>query len=238
MVLYGEEGLFRVGPEEGFTLIELLIAVALIGVGIFASVQAFGGIQRSIQYSKSRALAATVAQEKMQIIMQKPYYEVMVTTAPLFISEPNGTLTYDNGYFAPETMEEGGITFTRYTNIQVIQENSGTIQVLPPNTPDTGMRQITETVVWGSDSGNKLVTLQNVLNNPNTVMANAVLQGTVKNATTNVGIANALVDAAENVGWRDNTDGYEWNYYKINLAAGGFSFRAPARRDTTLRLLR
>ena len=45
------------------------------------------------------------------------------------------------------------MSFTRYTNIQVVQENSGVIQVLPPTTPDTGMRQISETVVWHTQDG-------------------------------------------------------------------------------------
>ena len=207
------------------TLVELLIATALIGIGVIAAVGSFKGITQSIQASKGRSLAANIAQEKVQILMQKSYYEILVTTAPNYVVEPSSTIAYDPGYFPPEVLNEGGMQFTRYTNIQVAQENSGAIQILPPETPDTGMRQITETVIWHTDSGDRFLTVQNVINNPSTVMANAVLLGVVKDAN-GVGIANGLVDAAENIGWRDNTDNL--GNYLIHLSPGSLTFQASA----------
>ncbi len=160
--------------NAGMTLMELMIALALIGIGILAAVESFKGITKSIQYSKARTLAANIAQEKMQIIMQKSYYEVLATTAPAFYVDASTTIPYDPSYFAPETFSEGGVTFTRYTYVQVVQENSGSIQILSPNTPDTGMRKFTETVFWATPiRANKYLSIQSVLNNPNTVMSNA-----------------------------------------------------------------
>lgn len=216
----------RRGQERGLSLIELVIAIALVGVGILAALGSFRGISRAIQSSKGRMLASNVAQEKMQILMQKSYYEVLVTTNTAYLVEGSSSIAYDRGYFPPETLSEGGMTFTRYTDIQVVQENSGIIQPLPPSTPDTGMRQITETVVWSTADGDKWVTVQNVLNNPNTVMSNAILLGVVRDAATGATIQNALVDAAENVGWRDSTDAS--GRFTINLSPGTLDFVATA----------
>jgi prepilin-type N-terminal cleavage/methylation domain-containing protein len=66
--------------EQGITLVELMIAVALMGVGIMAAIGSYKGIQQSIQFSKGRTLATNIAQEKIQVLMQKSYYEVLVTT--------------------------------------------------------------------------------------------------------------------------------------------------------------
>ena len=135
--------------NSGLTLMELMIAVALVGIGILASVSAFNGISQAIQSSKAGTLAANIAQEKMQIIMQKFYYEVLVTTAPAYRTDFTPNIPYDPTYFYPETLVEGGMTFTRLTYVQVVQEvcSPCTISVLPPLTPDTGMRQITVTVI-------------------------------------------------------------------------------------------
>lgn len=198
----------------------------------------FSTIHEAIQTSKGKTLASNIAQEKMQIIMQKTYYEVLVTTNPSYLTISGTTIAYDPSYFPPETIVEGGMTFTRYTNVDVVQENSGSISVLPPSTPDTGMRQITEHVVWNTNKGSKFITMRNLLNNPSTVMSRSVLRGSVTNAITGSAISGALVNAAENVGWQDTSDGS--GNFLINLSPGTFSFTAslsgyfPATVSVTL----
>ncbi|MFA5975091.1 MAG: carboxypeptidase-like regulatory domain-containing protein [Elusimicrobiota bacterium] len=199
----------------------------VLGIGIIASFGAFGGIQKAIQYSKARTLSSNLAHEKMQIVMQKPYYEILVTTNPAYDTRFTPYLPYDPGYFPPETLLEGSIRFTRLTYIQVVQENSGVIQVLPPGSGDTGMRQVTVSVVWQNGSDYRFHSLQNVINNPNTIMSNAVIKGRVSDTLTTAGVPSALVDAAENVGWRDTSNAS--GDYTINLAPGTFNFVATAQ---------
>lgn len=203
-----------------------MIAVALIGIGILASIQTFTKIHEAIQTSKGKTLATTIGQEKMQTIMQKSYYEVLVTTDPAYRTVQGTAIPYDPSYIAPEDIVEGGIRFTRYTYVQVVQENSGSFVVLPPTTPDTGLRQVTVTVVWSTSKGERFSTMRSVVNNPSTVMARSILRGTVTNANTGVALADALVNAAENVGWQDTTSAT--GSYLINLSPGTFNFVASA----------
>ena len=141
------------GAQAGVTLVELMIAVALIGVGILASVSAFSLVHKSIQSSKAITLATNLAQEKMQIIMQQSYYNILVTTVPYYDTAFTPTLPYDRGYFPPETILQGSISFTRLTYVEVVYENNGAISPLPPLTPDTGMRRITIDVLWQVPTG-------------------------------------------------------------------------------------
>ena len=76
-----------------------MIAAALIGIGILGAISSFNLISRSIQSSKARSLATNLAQEKMQIIMQKSYYEILVTTAPAYNLQTGQTIPYDPNLF-------------------------------------------------------------------------------------------------------------------------------------------
>jgi hypothetical protein len=212
----------------GVTLTELVISLAIIGIGILGTIAAINGIHRSIQTSKARTLAANLAQEKMQIIMQKTYYEILATTAPAYDTSSGQTIAYDPNYFPPETILEGSVWFTRLTDVQVVTDSTGSIQILPPDTPDTGMRQITIAVLWGAAGGSQknVLTIQNIINNPDTVMSNCLGKGKVTDAVTTNAIPAALVDVAENIGWRSNTDSQ--GNYLIHLSPGTFDFVATA----------
>lgn len=214
----------------GVTLVELMIALALITIGIIAMVNSFGFIQKAIQASKNKTLASNLAQEKMQIIKQKVYYQVLVTSDPAHNTTDFSpeSIDYDTGYFPPENITEAGVTYTRYTLIQVARENSGQIEKLSPSTPDTGMRLINITVMWSQGGVKRKLALRSLMANPDTVMSNAVFNGTVKDnaSPTPAAIPGALVNIAENMGWRDMADGA--GIYSINASPGNFTMVASA----------
>ena len=211
----------------GVTLVELMIALALVTIGIIAMVNSFGFIQKAIQASKNKTLASNLAQEKMQIIKQKVYYQVIVTTDPAHntVDFAPESIDYDTGYFPPETITEAGVIYTRYTLIQVARENSGQIEVLAPTTPDTGMRLIHVTVVWSQGGVKRKLSLRSLLANPDTVMSNAVFTGHVRD-TGGTAIPGALVNIAENMGWRDTAD--VTGAYSISASPGSFNMVATA----------
>ena len=218
--LKGENALKSQG---GASLVEMMIALGILSVATLGLVASFRDVQRSIQMSRDKTLAANLAQEQIQIIEEESYPNVIPTLNPSFLS--NGT-PYDTVNFPPETILEGGVNFTRYTDIQVVMDKNGTLTTLPPTTPDTGMRQITVTVTWTQDSQTQYLSLNSVMSNPDTVEANSSLTGTVSDATTGNPIAGANVDVAEDLGWSSLTNAS--GLYSISLSPGSFNLVASA----------
>lgn len=216
---------FPTDESAGTTLVELMIAVSILGIVSIGMVGAFATVTKSIQFSKSRTLASTLAQEQMQIMKQKAFNKVLVTTSTVYLTEFSPNIPYDSGYYPPENIVEGGIEYNRYTYVQVAQENSGTLQYLGA-VPDTGMKALLVTVTWNQGSEKKKVQLRNIISNIDTTMTNAIFSGKVQIYPTSVGIPNARVTMAENVGYSDTTDSS--GDYSINLSPGSYSIVAWA----------
>ncbi len=206
------------------TLVEMMISLVILSVAVLGLIAAFGGVQRGIEMAKDKTLASNLAQEKMQIIQQQTYFSVVPTMTPA--SLPDGTL-YDTDTFPPETITEGGKTFTRYTYVQVIKQNNGTLQVLPPTTPDTGLREITVDVEWQEGGETKKLVLNSVMANPDTVESNCAFSGAVTDAGTGLPIDNALVVVAENISWFNSTNAQ--GDYSIGLSPGSYNLVASAK---------
>jgi type II secretory pathway pseudopilin PulG len=195
----------RLRLESGVTLTEVMIATAIMSIAVLGMVGAFGGIQKAVQVSKNKTLASNLAQEQMQILTQQNYYQVLTTPSPVFLTNVTPNIPYDNTYFPPQTIMQGGILYTWYTYVQVAMENNGAIVVMPPSTPDTGLRLVTISVTWQEGGTTKQAVVNSILSNPNTVMTNSQFTGTVTDATSGAVIVGALVNIAENLGWRDTT---------------------------------
>ncbi len=213
--------------RPGVTLVELMVAVAVLTVAVVGLMGAFSFIQKGIQAAKNRTMASNLAQEKIQILKQKVYYQVLVTTDPAHdpTSFAPEVLDYDTGYFPPEEITEAGVTYTRYTYVQVVKENSGQLEMLAPDTPDTGMKLITVTVTWSQGGVKRKLSMRNVMANPDTVMTNSIFNGAVRD-TGGDPINGALVSITENSGWRDSTDAM--GQYTINAAPGMYTMSVRA----------
>jgi len=215
--------------RAGVSLVELMIALAILTIGIVSLMGTFSYIQKAVQLSKNRTLASNLAQEKMQILKQKSYYQVIVTTDP----DHNTTdfapdvLDFDTGYFPPENVTEAGVTYTRYTYVQLVKEDSGVLMDLAPHVPDTGMKRITVTVTWGVAGGKRRVTVRSILANPDTVLSNVIFSGTVKTTdTVPVALTGAVVQIAEGAGWSDTCDSS--GQYTINATPGTYTLIASS----------
>ena len=198
-----------------------MISTALLSVASVGMIGSFTGIQKALQISKSTTLAANLAQEQLQILKQKIYYQVLVTTSPAYDAAFAPPSAYDTGYFPPETIMEGGVIFTRYTLVEVVKEDSGVITVLPPATPDTGMKLVTVTVAWRLAGAPKRLAVRTIVANPDTVTANAIFTGVVRDAGTMAPIPGAVVTVAENLGWRDSSNAS--GSYSINASPGSYT---------------
>lgn len=222
-------GCIRKSTRSGATLTELMIATAVMTIGVVGLTGSFINVQKGIQFAKNKTLASNLAQEKIQILTQKNYYEVLVSPAANFRVDVVPNVTYDTVYFPPETILEGGVTYTRYTYVQVVTEDPGTgaIVIEPPQTPDTGLRLITVSVVWSVGGNPQQLTVNTVLTNPSSVMAISVVQGTIRDASTGTPIAGAVANMAENMGWRATTPAN--GQFSINASIGNFTLIASAQ---------
>ncbi|MEQ1918669.1 MAG: carboxypeptidase regulatory-like domain-containing protein [Elusimicrobiota bacterium] len=215
------------GSQAGVTLIEMMVSVVILSVGILGLIASFGSIQKSMQLSKGKTLASNLAQEKLHILMQKPYMQVIPTPNPSGVNTdyvPN--ISYDTSYFPIEYILQGGITYKRLTYIQGVRENSGILDRVSPETPDTGMRLITITILWTEGGDRRRLELSSVLSNPDSVMGNSALTGLVTIDATATPIVGALVVVAENTGWRDSTNAS--GLYSIILSPGNATLMASA----------
>jgi prepilin-type N-terminal cleavage/methylation domain-containing protein len=212
--------------NRGLSLVEMLVALSLLSVGALSFFGVFGGIARGVQNAKARSLAANLCQEQVQILKQKNYYRVLVTTAPAFDLRFSTPVPYDTSYFPPETVLEGGITFTRLTNLDIAQEVSGNITTLAPTSSDTGMKLLTVTTVWTQGEDVRKVETRNVLSNPDAVMTSSILRGRLTNASTAAALPGGSVVVSENTGFVDTTNAT--GDYEINLFPGNYNLFVTA----------
>lgn len=207
------------------TLVELMIGVTVIGIISLGFAGVFTNISKSLFVSKSRTLATNLAQEQVQILKQKSFYKILVTTATDSIPDLTEVIPYDTGYYPPENITEGSISFTRYTYVQVANENSGALQYFGA-IQDTGMKAITVTVVWRQGPETKRIQLRSIVSNIDTTMSNAVFIGNVTNNSGGAAISGASVIIAENVGYQDLTN--TLGAYKVNVSPGSYQMMALA----------
>lgn len=203
-----------------------MVATAVLSTAVVGLVASFAGLQVGLQVAKGKTFASNLAMEKMQILKQMNYYQILVTPSPSYDNTFNPPIPYDTTYFPQETILEGGVTYTRSTLVQSVIDNSGTI-VPVAAAQDTGMRLITVTISWQQAGQKKQIAMNSIIANPYSIMSTSIVGGTVKDSTTNNPIQGALVDLAENLGWQDwsNATGV----YQINPLAGSYTLIATAQ---------
>lgn len=200
----------------GVTLVELMTAMVIMSIGILGMVGAFRYINIGIQSPKGRSLANNLAQEKIEVLKNKSYFRVMVSTA--FDDDHNfdpAAYRYDVAPNGSEYLNVGGINFTRRVLIRKVSEDPyGALQYLDWNDPDTGLKEILVYVSWFEAGTWKKMELRNLRGNPDRVNLGAIFTGTVLEAGGSTPpIQGAVVRAQENPARYDTTD-----------ASGAFSF--------------
>lgn len=204
--------LFR-KPRAGVSLTELIIATVILAVGIVGLMATFRFIAINIQKSKAKALANNLAMEQIEIMKSKSYYSLLVTTSTTNDGRFSPAIAYDNAAYAPETIEEGGMIFTRATLVESVFQNGSALTVVPWTDDDTGLKKITVYVIWDENGNWRYYSHQNLLSNLSTGVLDGRITGTVTNQGTGTPIAGAIVTAIENN-----------NYRAISNSGGVYSF--------------
>lgn len=213
--------------RRGVTLVELMVATVIISIGVLGMTGAFRYINLGIQAPKGRSLANNLAQEKIEVLKNKSYFRVMVTTSTaLDHNFDPAAYEYDAYPNGSETLNVGGINFTRRIWIRKVSEDSdGDLTYVNWNLPDTGLKEILVYVTWVEGGSWKKVELRNLRSNPDRTNLGAMFTGTVVSAASgNPPIQGVIVRAQENPARYAVTDSA--GAYGFSIEAGSYTLQA------------
>ncbi len=198
---------------RGVTLTELMVAVVILTIGVLGMFGAFQYINMAIHGSRTKTLATNLAQERIEALKNSTYYELLVTTSSSVDSTVSPAVTYDNSNYPPETISVGGIIFTRYTLVTMAQMTNNVITSVSNTYPDTGMKEISVSIVWADNGVRKSWTLNNLLENPFVNPLDSSLSGYAA-TTAGVKLPGVRIDVEQYPDYSATTD-----------ASGSYSFR-------------
>lgn len=187
--------------RKAVTLVELMIAVAIMSIGILGMVGAFKFFNVGIQSAKTKSLANNIAQERIEYLKNRSYYRVLVTTQTASPADTNFTpaMVYDAYPNGQEIVNVGGIDFIRRVYIRKVNEDpdTGDLEYLSWNAPDTGLKEIKVSVVWLERGEWRKLEVRNLRENPERVNQSASVSGQVSDASTTLDLEDVVVRAQE-----------------------------------------
>jgi type II secretory pathway pseudopilin PulG len=217
--------------DSGVSLVELVIAMSILSVAVIGFVSSFHYISRSIHISRARTLASNLAQEKIENMKDISYHKLQLSTQTATDNNFNPALVYDLNNEAPETIEIGGLIFTRRTFVAFAEVDAATneISTVTFNYPDTGMKELRVQVIWEERGAWKKMELENVYENPDIDPLNTIINGCVDTTSTpdcsDGGISGALVEVM-GTDWKDTADSN--GEYTMAVHAGTYTVRASS----------
>lgn len=213
-----------VSRRAGVTLTELMIAVSVLTIGVISSMGAFKYINKAMLQSRIKTIATNLAQEKMEVLRNKPYFQLLVTTATAVSTGYSPNFTYDTENYPPQTITLWGLpALTRVVNIDYVSLSGSVVTALPYTSNDTGMKRITVIVSWTDASGTKQrVRLDSYFENPTAAVLSAGFTGTVSNVSGGAAVGNALVQVQGAPKWRGYSDPVT-GVYRFQVAPGTYT---------------
>lgn len=216
--------------RAGVTLVELMIAMAIVTIGVVGTMGSFKYINEALEQSRIKSIATNIAQEKMEVLKNKSYFQLMVTTAPALSSGFNPNFTYDPNNYPPEVFTLWGLpALTRSVNIDYVSVSGASVSTIPYSNDDPGMKKITVYVSWTKKGTAKKVQLDSYYQNPGAATLSAGFNGRItESGSPAMGV---LVQVAGVPKWRSysNSNGdYSFqvvpgSYTLVCSSAGFFS---------------
>lgn len=193
--------------RAGVTLTELMIAVSIITIGVIGGMGSFAYINRAITQSRLKTIASNLAQEQMEVLKNKTYYQLLVTTNSATSSGFNPNFNYDLENYPPLVITLWGIPpLTRRVNIDYVAVNGSEVAVLPYTSSDPGMKRVSVYVTWEDAGTPKKVQFDSYYENPSVAVMSSGFSGTVTNISGGAPIGDALVQVQDSPKWRAYTN--------------------------------
>jgi hypothetical protein len=201
--------------------VELVVSLLLLTVAALMGFGPFRNLSVSTQHAKTKSLANNLAQEQIEILKNKSYYSLLITTASFNDTRFSPAISYDTGNYPMESLTEGGIAYTRATRVDFAYQNGNSISLAPYTADDTGLKLITTYVLWRDEGNWKCLTLQNLMSSPATSQLNARIAGAVTRAGAGTPIAGAKVQTVEKPDYSGVTDNA--GNYTFSVSAGSYT---------------
>jgi prepilin-type N-terminal cleavage/methylation domain-containing protein len=212
--------------RRGVTLTELMVAMVILTVGVLAGVGSFRYISVAIAQSRLKTIATNLAQEKMEVLKNKSYFLLLVTTQTAASTGYDPGFIYDTGNYAPETITLWGLPpLTRVVNIDYAAVSGTSVSTVPFTSNDTGMKKITVVVYWEERGVSRKVQVDSYYENPSVATLSTGFTGTVSIAGGGA-LAGALVQVVGSPKWRAYADSA--GLYSFQVAPGSYTLSASS----------
>lgn len=209
--------------RAGVTLTELMIAVSVLTIGVIGSMGAFKYINKAMTRSRIKTIATNLAQEKMEVLRNKPYFQLLVTTATTLSTGYSTNFSYDTDNYPPQTFTLWGMpALTRVVNVDYITLSGSVATPLSYSDNDPGMKRVTVTVMWTQEGTPQKVQIESYYENPTAAVLSAGFTGTVTNAAGGAAVGDALVQVQGSPKWRGYSDPVT-GVYRFQVAPGTYT---------------
>ena len=211
--------------KKGITLVEVMVAMSILSIGVLGMIGSFTYLNKGLQVTKGRTLANNLAQEKIELLKDRSYYHIIVTTATHTDTTFTPPITYDTHPNGVENISVGGINFERRIYIRKVAENvSGNLTPLAWDHPDTGLKEISVYVLWKEGDEWKKIELANIRQNPDRSYLSAAFKGVVDDSVTSAMIEGVKIKALENPARADLSGAV--GDYSFAIEPGSYTLRA------------
>lgn len=218
--------------SRGVTLTELMVATAIITIGVIASMGAFKFIAEAISNSRNRTIVTNLAQEKMEFLKNKPYYQLLVTTTTALSTGFSPNFAYDNSNYPPETFDQWGIALTRAVRVDYASVSGLTVSTVPFTNDDTGTKKITVYVYWTERGTPRKVQFESYYQNPSVAVLSTGFSGQVCRSPNNPpctaanSVPSALVQVIGTPKWKSYADSS--GVYAFQVSPGSYTLVASS----------
>ena len=207
--------------NRGVTLVELMVAMVILSTVVLGGMSSFRFFTMAIRQSRSKTIAQNIIQEKMEVLKNYSYFQLLVTTQTTVDNNYNPGVTYDSTAYPPETITLWGYPpFTRAVRVDYADMSGTDISTVSFNSSDTGIKLLTVYVLWKDGSTFKKIEIKNLFANPAASALDSGFSGTV---SVNGGgaLAGARVEVIGSPNWYDDTDSS--GNYSFQVARGTYS---------------
>lgn len=210
--------------RRGVTLTELLLAIIIITIGVLGGMATFKYVSQAISQSRLKTIATNLAQEEMEVLKNKSYFQLLVTTAPATSAGYDPNFVYDtgSGNYAPETITVWGLPpLTRAVNVDYASVSGTSVSTIPYTSNDPGMKKITVYVYWTERGTPRKVQMDSYYQNPNVSTLNTGFKGQVTVNGAGTAIGGAAIQVIGMPKWQGTSDSL--GNYSFQVAAGTYS---------------